>query len=255
MEPSEILSRFDREMRRHPPPEAGMRVEAEGPVVRLVGTHSGIAYADLTEADAREVVAREAARFRALGWELEWKVYGHDRPSGLGELLRSAGFSPEPPETLMVADLVGPLAFGPPALGVSVRRVTGPEELARAVAVSREAFGTEEGWRDGEYAPRLSDPGFAAFLAEVDGLPVAVARLEMPPARTFASLWGGGTAPAYRGRGIYRRLVAVRAELARERGYRLLTVDARESSRPILERLGFRPLTSITGWFLQPEPV
>jgi GNAT superfamily N-acetyltransferase len=62
----------------------------------------------------------------------------------------------------------------------------------------------------------------------------------------FASLWGGGTVRAFRGRGIYRALVAHRARLAAERGFRYLQVDASAESRPILERLGFVQLTTTT---------
>ena len=51
---------------------------------------------------------------------------------------------------------------------------------------------------------------------------------------------------------VRAELVARRAEEARRRGYRFLTTDARETSRPILERGGFVPLTGITGWVLRP---
>jgi len=62
----------------------------------------------------------------------------------------------------------------------------------------------------------------------------------------FASLWGGGTLAAWRGRGVFRSVVAYRARLAAERGYRYLQVDASEDSRPILERLGFVVLATTT---------
>ncbi|HZZ34676.1 MAG TPA: GNAT family N-acetyltransferase, partial [Caulobacteraceae bacterium] len=82
--------------------------------------------------------------------------------------------------------------------------------------------------------------------------PVAAGRLEMIPGSAFAGLYGGGTAPEQRGRGVYRALVAARAAEARARGYRYLTVDARETSRPILERLGFQRLATVRGWMLRP---
>jgi GNAT superfamily N-acetyltransferase len=65
-------------------------------------------------------------------------------------------------------------------------------------------------------------------------------------------MWGGSTIAEHRGLGLYRALVALRARIARTRGYRYLTTDARETSRPILERVGFVPLTGITGWVLRP---
>jgi hypothetical protein len=48
-------------------------------------------------------------------------------------------------------------------------------------------------------------------------------------------------------------LVEVRARAARERGYRYLTVDAADTSLPILRRMGFVPLTSVTAWMWRAE--
>ena len=63
---------------------------------------------------------------------------------------------------------------------------------------------------------------------------------------------GGGTLPGWRGRGIYRALVAYRAQLAVARGYRYLQVDALPASRPILERLGFTCLAHTTPYVWDP---
>ncbi|MFD4043109.1 GNAT family N-acetyltransferase, partial [Streptomyces sp. NPDC058605] len=67
-----------------------------------------------------------------------------------------------------------------------------------------------------------------------------------------AGLWGGGTVEGWRGRGLYRALVAHRARAAADRGYRYLQVDAMSTSRPILERLGFEPLTTTTPYLYTP---
>jgi GNAT superfamily N-acetyltransferase len=134
---------------------------------------------------------------------------------------------------------------------VDIRRVVDVTGIADAVETARVAFGRDESWqaaRMEQYRGRLTDSTFALYVAYIDGQPVASARAEFPPARSFAALWGGGTIPEYRGRGIYRALVRVRAEEARKRGYPYLRVDARETSRPILERLGFTPLASMIEW-------
>jgi GNAT superfamily N-acetyltransferase len=68
----------------------------------------------------------------------------------------------------------------------------------------------------------------------------------------FASLWGGATTPAWRRRGIYRAVVAYRANLAAARGFRYLQVDASDDSRKILERLGFVPVTTTTPYIWSP---
>ena len=52
--------------------------------------------------------------------------------------------------------------------------------------------------------------------------------------------------------GIYRALVAHRARDAVKRGYRYLQVDASRQSRPVLERLGFEPLTTTTPYVYEP---
>ncbi len=252
MKPEEILSLYDREMRRDPPLEPGAHAENLGRVVRITGTYNCIIFSDLGSGDARKVVDEQTAFFRSSEREVEWKVYGHDRPRELPDLLREAGYVPDPPETLMVRDLSERADDGPIPSDIEVRQIRDGPMLENALSVSEDAFGTGEGWGRFDWRPRLADSDFAAFLAYQAGTPVAAGRLEMPSGRSFASLWGGGTRPEHRGRGIYRRLVAERADLARRRGFRFLTVDARETSRPILERVGFRPLDSTRGWVLKP---
>ena len=77
---------------------------------------------------------------------------------------------------------------------------------------------------------------------------------QIAPGTDFAGLWGGSTLPAWRGRGIYRALVARRAQLAVGHGYRFLQVDASDDSRPILERLGFVAVTTTTPYVWTPPP-
>ena len=252
MDRVELLARFDLE-RRRPAVPRGYRIDSVGPVVRVVGEQCWVSFSDLDPATADRVVAEQASYFRSLGREVEWKVYGHDRPVDLGDRLRAAGFRPDPSETLMVYDLARPLPVVALEEDMVVERVRDSSGLAGAMAASEEAFGTGQGWRPDDPARWLQDPDSVVFLARAHGTPIASARLEVPEGHQFAGLWGGGTSPAYRGRGVYRALVVARAELARERGFRFLTVDALETSRPILERLGFEPMTSVTGWLLAPD--
>jgi GNAT superfamily N-acetyltransferase len=85
-----------------------------------------------------------------------------------------------------------------------------------------------------------------AVVAMAGGTAVSAGRAEFHAGTDFASLWGGGTLAAWRGRGVFRSLVAYRAALARDRGFRYLQVDATPDSRPILQRLGFVELASTT---------
>jgi ribosomal protein S18 acetylase RimI-like enzyme len=266
-----LLAAFEAERRLVPPPEPGVRYERAGGVIRAVGTWNGVLCADFTGNAVDAVIAEQAAFFRgtdlnarghrgeactACGRALEWTVYGHDVPPDLAVRLAAAGFAPEEPETLMVFDLACELSddSDPGAqTGVEIRRVTDAGGAADAAAAARAAFARDDGWqaaRAAEYLRRLSDPTLRLYVAYAGGRPVASARAEFPPGRAFAGIWGGGTMVEYRGRGIYRALVRTRAADARRRGYRYLRVDARETSRPILERLGFIALSSIVEWRL-----
>jgi GNAT superfamily N-acetyltransferase len=96
------------------------------------------------------------------------------------------------------------------------------------------------------------DPGsLTVHVAEVAGEIVSAAWVRFRGG-SFATLHGGGTLPEWRGRGIYRALVAERARLALEHGYARLAVDTSEASRPILERLGFAAITTTTPYIWSP---
>ena len=247
-----LLALYDAEMRRAPIPEPGTRVEQVGTIVRVVGTENYVLFSDLTEVDARDVVASQADFFRAARAKAEWKVFGHDRPKDLPEILAAQGFVPDEPETLVVFDLGNESLGGTSTPGVEIRPVTDEAQLRDALQANEAAFGPDTHGFIDRYRDRLADPTMVLFVAYVDGHPAATGRLEMPPARSFAGLWGGGTSPQFRHRGIYRSLVAARAALARQRGYSFLTADAGVMSLPILERLGFVPLTTTRGWILHP---
>jgi len=112
-------------------------------------------------------------------------------------------------------------------------------------------FGEEDWTADDYYLPRLQDPTLVLMVAYADGEPAATGRLETPKGTPFADLGDGGVVPRCRGTGLYRALVADRAAEAVRRGARYLYVNAWETSRPILERLGFEPLTTRCVWTLK----
>ncbi|MEB0307171.1 GNAT family N-acetyltransferase, partial [Cryobacterium sp. 10I1] len=60
------------------------------------------------------------------------------------------------------------------------------------------------------------------------------------------------TLAEWRGRGVYRALVAARAQLAARRGVPYLQVDASDDSLPILLRLGFEAVTTTTPYVWTP---
>jgi GNAT superfamily N-acetyltransferase len=251
MDIARVLALYDTEVRAHPQAQPGLAIERTGGVVRITGPFNFISAWDFDPRTARASVADQADYFRARGKTLLWRVHDHDRPAELSDYLTEQGFVGREANTLMLFDL----AHAEPTLpkvGIDVRRASTLDELDGFMAAAGLAFGEEEAWRREAYADRLADPDLGLYVAYVDGQAAASARIEMSDAWSFGLLQGGGVAPAHRRRGLYRALVAARAEEARARGLRYLASDARETSRPILESLGFVPATRAVLWTLRP---
>jgi GNAT superfamily N-acetyltransferase len=123
------------------------------------------------------------------------------------------------------------------------------EDLHGFIAASEVAFGHEQSCWLAAFSNRLGDPDLALYHALVSGQPVASARLELG-SPNFGLLFGGCVSPAHRRQGLYRALVAARAQEAKHWGCRYLATDARETSRPILQNLGFVRAASETTWVL-----
>ncbi|GAB3823962.1 GNAT family N-acetyltransferase [Dactylosporangium cerinum] len=263
MDAEKILALFDRNIRRNPSATNGSVVEREPGIVRVVSASDGwhgISWCDLDGLDADAVIAAQIQRFGRLGQPWEWKHYSHDRPADLPERLLAAGFEPDPVEGLLfaeIADLAGrpdlPLDVRLPA-GTRLEAVTDAAGVDLVVAVHDEVFGGDHSRIGKDLTARLAErPGsIAAAVVMAGDRPICAGRIEFHGGTGFASLWGGGTVADWRGRGVFRALVAHRAALAAAAGYRYLQVDASADSRPILRRLGFQQLATTTPFVRNP---
>jgi GNAT superfamily N-acetyltransferase len=244
-----VLALFEEQMRRSPALEPGQSVERGAGITRLVGPSGwrGITWSDLPGSDVDAVIGEQIRRFGPRG-DWEWKLYSSDEPVDLSDRLVAAGFVREEDETVVVAAVEDLDLIPRPPAGVDLVAVVDQPGVDALVAVHDAVFGGNhdhigQALRAGlEKEPTT----MAAVVAVADGLPVSAGRIEFPKDRDFATIWGGGTLPAWRGRGIYRSLVAHRAALAASRGYRFLQVDASAESLPILVRLGFTELATTT---------
>jgi GNAT superfamily N-acetyltransferase len=260
MDQQAVLAAFEEQVRKRPACDApDDRVEHDEVVVRFVSREAGwsaVTWSDLSESDADAVIAAQIARFAELGvgaWE--WKHYSHDRPSNLAERLLAAGFTPEPAEAVMVAETAELALDETPPEGVELRPVTDADGVDALVSVHDEVFGEDHSALGRTLLARLAQrpSTVAAVVAMAGRTAISAGRVEFHMGSDFASLWGGGTLAAYRGRGVFRALVGYRAALASARGFRYLQVDASPASRPILERLGFVELATTTP-FNHPGP-
>jgi hypothetical protein len=263
LDPIVLLAAYDSQLRAYVPDPlpSGTVVERDGPLVRITGLDEGgfLTYVDLGGLDGKELdtlIARQRDFYAARGASVEWKLHGHDLPADLPGRLVAAGFEPEDRETVVVG-LAAPLAERAPQLpaGVRLLEVTELADLERICAMESEVWGADRSWQAGALRREIeADPESITIVIASDGSErvVSAGWVRYVPGTGFATLWGGSTLAAFRGRGIYRALVAYRAQLAVERGFTYLQVDASDDSRPILQRLGFVAVTTTTPYVFHP---
>ncbi|PZF98353.1 GNAT family N-acetyltransferase [Micromonospora deserti] len=242
------------------PVPAGVTVERDGPLVRILGLDQRgfLTYRDLgglAGAELDALIARQVELFRRRGEAVEWKLAGHDEPADLADRLRAAGFVPAERETVVVGP-VAPLAAALPVVpeGVRLREVTARADLERIAAMEEAVWNADRSHLvTGLEKEIAADPqSITVVVAEAGDEVVSAGWVRYAANTGFASLWGGSTLPGWRRKGIYRALVTYRARLAEQRGRSLLQVDASEDSRPILQRLGFVPVTTTTPYVYTP---
>lgn len=255
-----LLSAYDEQMRGVPPnPPSGVTYEQDGPLTRTVGQFRGFISAprdvQVRGAELDALIARQRDRFAARGEAVEWKIRGHDLPSDLTDRLRAAGFAAEAEETVLIGRAKD--MASPPVLpdGVVLRQVTERADMHRIAALESTVWGQDLTMIGDDLAGRVAaaPDDLVILVAEADGEVVSAAWLVFRTGTEFAGLWGGSTLSAWRGRGIYRALVAARAHIAAARGVRYLQVDASGDSAPILRRLGFHAVTTTTPYVWSPR--
>jgi hypothetical protein len=229
----------------------------DGPALRVTTPAQGMVFAreldHLTLPELDALIARTRDFFAARGEEVEWKTYGHDR-ADLTDRLALAGFTPDPRETVVIGPAADLVEAGTTPAGVTISATTDPADLRAIAAMESAVWNADWSWLADDLADRLrSTPDdLVIFTARAGGQVVSAAWLVAMPGTRFGALWGGSTLAEWRRRGIYRALVARRARIAVERGIEFLMVDASDDSRPVLERLGLRAVTTTTPWIWRP---
>jgi GNAT superfamily N-acetyltransferase len=219
--------------------------------VRAIGSENawaGIVYYSFPVEKTEAVIDGEIEFFGNLHREFEWKVYSHDQPQGLLAELRRRGFRIGDEGALMIRDLHEPAPGPTPSLtpGTTVAPVTDAQGVTNFLAVEAAIWPASENMRDRLLAT-LNDPAQRelAFVAYEDRIPIGCGRVTVPRGSRFAGLWGGAVLPTSRGKGVYRELLAARIKhVLRFDSIRFLRVDALPTSKPILEKYGFRQIAS-----------
>ncbi|NTU31893.1 GNAT family N-acetyltransferase [Brevibacillus sp. HB1.1] len=243
MHKQELLRLYDQEMRVEMNYPNVRREETEHIVrhVSLSDEPGTVLFSRMSEANAEELIAREIEYFSSLQQSFEWKLFDYDQPANLLERLEAHGFTTGEEEALLVMDVAQAEDMRSRSIPPEIRQITNSAGIDDIMQLEEQVWGSA----NPEMAARLKkdlaeDPKHLLVYAAYSGdQAVSAAWMYLHEGTSFGSLWGGSTLPAYRNKGYYTALVAIRVQVAHERGYPLLMVDASPMSRPILEKKGF----------------
>ena len=217
-------------------------------------TQSTLSRVRTTAAELDATIAEVRAILREYGYvACGWHLGPSCQPLDLAKLLGERGFVPaseppfEPHFTAMA--LTRPPPEGASGPGVEARLVQSLDEYVRALRAGLESIGESADaiakWVDAAPGMWEGEMGIAkmAHVAFADGHIAGLGLVIPGPAANL--LGGGAVLEAYRGRGVYRGLVASRWRAAVATGKPALAVHAGAMSRPILERCGFEEVCRI----------
>lgn len=257
---SALRDAYDQQVRRNTAADGSGGFAQSGPdFVRWVANEglgwSEISWSDLDASRVDECIETHIRYYQERGQSFVWRVYDYDQPGDLGVRLLAAGFSHAENSAVLVAESESLVESPPLAEGVEIVPVTDQSGIEELISTHEAVFGHDhDDLRRSLSARFLRAPRETEmYVAMASGLAISAARVEFLPDREFAALWGGGTLPEWRGRGIYRALVSIRAQSARARGYRYVFVLASDQSQPILDRLGFRSIASVSTYRWAPS--
>lgn len=210
------------------------------------GNHNSIRRCTLSGDALRARIRGIQRDHRQSGTECRWTV----TPlcvEGLGDVLVSEGFEKGWTTVGMIRD-VSPLP-APDDVRVEVT-----DDTRRFATTCGRAWLLSEGFVQSiadDMALYLQRGNMEYVIARVDGEDVGTAHTLLVPRSGY--LMGGAVLPTARGRGVYRAMVSHRLDMLRARGVEICTVLAvKETSAPILPRLGFTPLAEFQDYIWRP---
>ncbi|MEN6668759.1 GNAT family N-acetyltransferase [Psychrobacter sp. B38] len=212
-----------------------------------------ISYFEPVSLSINKLIESEVAYFTNINQPFEWKVYGTDLPTDIGKRLLATGFVEEETPSLLVCDI-----------GNYQIDLTTPDEVECKKAISKQMFREYLEIQSTEFPLDIdeevnqhwtkyeNDKNCTIYVVYRQGKPVASARINFTPDSIFAGIWAGTTLKEYTGKGYYQILLNYRIDEAKQRGRQYIAIDALPTSRPIVEKHGFKFITSITTYIYRP---
>jgi len=248
MKRNNLLARYDKQLRVHVAyPEA--RKEITGDVVRFIRQAPGMNFVSFTfanEPELERVIDRELEYFVPMNQPFTWKVYDHDLLPSLKDKLVSRSFvGDDDPADVMVLEIEEASSYLFQPVKADIRRITTLEGLKDVIHVLDTVYENSNTWVNDRLGLHLRIPGYlSVYAAYVQNQPASIAWTYFPRGQ-FATLFAGSTIAEYRKQGLYTSLLATRLQEIRERGYRYAAVETGAMSKPIVEKHGFRHLTTV----------
>ena len=207
---------------------------------------NSVAWIRCTSEEADEVIMEARTHFAPRGLPFMWILDPGTEPPDFPDHLAARGVFPEPHAPAADVMVLGVEAHVDAPTFEIHDALAGIESFRAADAVNTDAFGDaprEPGAQERRRLHQLEAGNRRVLLATVDGEPAGSAGMTLfPPSAAIIN--GGAVRPKFRGRGIYRAMVAARLAIAREAGVAGLVVWGGPMSAPILRKLGFETV----GW-------
>lgn len=197
-------------------------------------------------ADCDDVLDRLLAAYDAKGLPIGFLLGPRSAPSDLRARLEARGFTlMTTAEGYALEDLARDI---PVPKDVTVREITGRDPRAAFDRAKADSFDMPL-----EVAVGIDDLLFSSaagaarfYVAEVDGETAGFAQSFLDRARGVVVLGGGGVIPRFRGRGVFRALLARRHADALTDGLSASVIQAWSgSSSPTIRKLGFAHLADL----------
>ena len=223
------------------------------PDFRIPGPNS-VAFVRCRPAETDEIIHAARAIFHARRLPMMWMIDPETEPPDFADHLARHDVHPDPrgSEFAVMVLPIDATIHAPAIAGLEIRDALADLATFRSAnAVAAEAFGADIPGDEPEVIAmherrrlNLRAAGHRyLLLATIDGEPAGMAGIGVfPPAG--AAINGGSVRTKFRGRGVYRALLAARLQIARDSGVDGLSVWGGDMSGPILAKLGFEKV----GW-------
>ncbi len=215
---------------------------------------NGVGWIRCSAGEADQIIDEVHTAVAGRRLPIMWVTDPETEPPDFADYLARRGILPEPlaPAVDVMVLPIDADVRSRPGEGVEIHdALADAETFRKADGVNAEAF--EDPARSGDAQQvaaqerrrvnQVEAGNRRMLLVTVDGEPAGSAGLTLHPPHG-AIITGGAVREKFRGRGLYRAMVARRLEMAREAGVGGLAVWGGPMSAPILAKLGFQTV----GW-------